>query len=44
MSREIPPCIRPNPCYRRQGFEVVGERMEAGIPHIRMEKLLRPDG
>ena len=26
--------------YRREGFEAVGEHMEDGIPHIRMEKRL----
>ena len=26
--------------YRREGFQPVGEHMEDGIPHIRMEKRL----
>ncbi len=30
--------------YRRAGFKAVGERMAAGIPHIRMEKRLRAGG
>ena len=31
--------------YRRRGWQTVsGEFMEAGIPHVRMEKELSPDG